>query len=315
VAAPDRSSPAIPLETVDRTRDNQTKSAHTRRAYRADWRHFTEWCETRSRQPLPAAPETLVDYLTDLAGTYKVSSINRRLCAISQTHQAAEQVNPAAAPTVRALMAGLRRSKVTAPASKRPVLLSELRKMITTLPDTPCGLRNRALLLVGFAGAFRRSELVALDWADIVFGAEGLTITLRGSASDSASWGRKVSIPFGSRTQQCPVQSLAAWREAAGTSSGPVFCPIDRQGKIGAGRLSDKAVARIVKRAAGLAGLDPNLYAGHSLRSGLATAAAMGGASERSIMDQTGHRSIATVRRYIRDGSLLQPNASDKTGL
>ncbi len=237
------------------------------------------------------------------------------MCAISQAHQAAGCEPPTRVPAVRALMAGIRRAKGTAAAAKRPVLTADLKRMIETLPDTLRGTRDRALLLVGFAGAFRRSELVALDWQDVIFGAEGLTLTLRRSKTDPEGQGRKIGVPLGSRKEHCPARALEAWRDLAGGDAGPVFCPIRRDGSVVRRRLSDRAVARVVKRTAMAAGYDPALYAGHSLRAGLATAAAMGGASERSIMNQTGHRSLATLRRYIREGSLFLENAAAKTGL
>src|SRR5579883_2797225 len=310
--------PTLPatLDTMEQAKDylRQSKAANTRRAYRADWGHFSAWCEARSRVALPAAPETLVCYLTELAATHKVSSLSRRVCAISQAHQAAGCEPPTRVPAVRALMAGIRRAKGTAAAAKRPVLTADLKRMIETLPDTLRGCRDRALLLVGFAGAFRRSELVALDWQDIEFGNEGLTITVRRSKTDPEGQGRKIGIPYSRKAAHCPVRALEKWRDSAGGDGGPVFRPVDRHRNLGKARLSDKAVARIVKRT-----LPGNYqaaeYAGHSLRAGLATAAAMGGASERSIMNQTGHRSLATLRRYIREGSLFLENAAAKTGL
>lgn len=291
------------------------KADTTYRAYQADWRDFGGWCREQGREALPALPETLVFYLTERASTHKVASLTRRLSAISQAHQIAGHVSPAKEAVVRAVMAGIRRSKGTAPESKRPVLVPDLQRMLENLPDTLLGTRDRALLLVGFAGGFRRSELVSLNWADADFSREGLTLTLRRSKTDQEAEGRKLGIPSGRQAGQCPVRALESWRDRSGGDSGPIFRPVDRHGNLQVGRLSDKAVARIVKRAIVAAGGNPDVYSGHSLRSGLATAAALGGASERSIMNQTGHRSLATVRRYIRDGSLFQENAVSKTGL
>jgi integrase len=186
--------------------------------------------------------------------------------------------------------------------------------MVAALPDGLLGVRDRALLLVGFAGAFRRSELVSLDRPDLEFTKDGLTVMLRRSKSDQEGQGRKVGIPYGSNPETCPVRALQAWLEAAAITDGPVFRGVTRHGKV-QGRLSGYAVALIVKRYAAVGGLDPSRYAGHSLRAGLATAAAIGGASERSIMNQTGHKSITMVRRYIRDGNLFRENAAAKTGL
>ncbi len=306
----------VAAETLAQAREflRSAKAENTRRSYRADWSHFSAWCEWRGREALPASAETLVFYLTELAATHTAASLTRRISGISQAHQAAGFASPTREAAVRAVMAGIRRSKGTAAKSKKPVLVDDLERMLAGLPDNLLGCRDRALLLVGFAGAFRRSELVALDWEDIEFGKEGLTITVRRSKTDPEGQGRKIGVPYGRTSAHCPVRALEAWRDAAGADRGAVFRPIDRHHNLGRARLSDKAVARIVKRALP-AGYDGTQYAGHSLRAGLATAAAMGGASERSIMNQTGHRSLTTVRRYIREGSLFQENAVSKTGL
>jgi site-specific recombinase XerD len=308
---------AVPDETMAQAREylRAAKSDNTLRAYRADWKHFSAWCQARGREALPASPETVAFYLTELARTHKVASLTRRISAISQAHQAAGQASPAQEVAVRTLMAGIRRSHRTSVTTKKPVLVPDLARMLACLPDNLLGHRDRALLLAGFAGAFRRSELVALDWEDIDFGVEGLTLTLRRSKTDQEGQGRKIGIPYARQPGLCPVAALARWRDLAGGDHGPVFRPLDRHGTVFPARLSDKAVARIVKRAIAATGANPTPYAGHSLRAGLATAAALGGASERSIMLQTGHRSLPILRRYIRDGSLFQENAVSKTGL
>jgi integrase len=294
---------------------DQAKSPNTRRAYASDWRHFTGWCCERARGSLPAAPETVALYVTALAATAKVSTITRRLSAISQAHQLASHPAPTADLRVRTVVAGIRRAKTVAPTTKRPVLVDDLCTMLDGLPANLIGTRDRALLLIGFAGGFRRSELVALDWEDMEFGKEGLTVLVRRGKTDQEGQGRKIGIPYGRQAAHCPVRTLATWRDVAGGDRGPVFLPVDRHGNLGKMRLSDKAVARIVKRALPADRYDTRQYAGHSLRAGLATAAALGGASERAIMNQTGHRSVTMVRRYIRDGSLFQENAVAKTGL
>jgi integrase len=177
------------------------------------------------------------------------------------------------------------------------------------------GARDRALILLGFAGAFRRSELVRLDVDDCAFGKDGLTVTLRRSKSDQDGAGRKIGIPYGSNPETCPVRSMQAWMEAAGINAGPVFRSINRHGQVKAARLSGIDVARVVKKLVERAGLDPAKYAGHSLRAGHATSAAIAGASERSIMNQTGHKSVQMVRRYIREGTLFRENSAGKLGL
>ncbi len=200
------------------------------------------------------------------------------------------------------------------PRPKKALLPDDLRCALASLPETPAGRRDRALLLLGFAGAFRRSELVALDWADLAWVSEGLVVTLRRSKTDPEGQGRKIGIPYGRREEVCPVRALELWRDHTG-SNGPVFRAVDGHGTSDSERLSDKAVARILKRALEQAGIASAEYAGHSLRAGFATAAAAGGASERAIMNQTGHRSLPMLRRYIREGSLFTDNAVRNTGL
>ena len=303
---------------MDRAREyaRQSKASNTIRAYRSDWRDFEEWCFPHRRRPLPATPETVALYLTQLADQgRKSSTITRRVSAISQAHQMASHRSPTRSAKVRAVLRGIRRTKGTMPESKAPVLIDDIRRMMASLPKRLLGVRDRALLLVGFAGGFRRSELVSLNVGDIEFTEDGLVVRLRRSKTDQEGAGRKVGIPFGSNRGTCPVRSLKAWLEASGIERGPVFRPINRHGQVRPTRLSDRAVALIVKRAAEAVGRDPSEFAGHSLRAGLATAAAIGGASERSIMKQTGHRSTVMVRRYIREGSLFRENAAAKVGL
>ena len=260
-------------------------------------------------------PETVALYLTALSRTHKVSTLTRRLSAISQAHQTAGLASPTEESSVRLVMAGIRRSLGTAATAKRPVLVADLQTMVKAIPDNRIGLRDRAILLIGFSGAFRRSELVALDCKDLSETIDGLTIVIRRSKTDQESEGRKVAIPRGREEATCPLRALAAWREAAGIESGPVFLRINRHGQILPQRLSAEAVAIVVKRWAAALGFDEKEFAGHSLRAGLATSAAIAGKSERSIMNQTGHRSTATLRRYIRDGNLFRDNAAEGLGL
>jgi integrase len=216
---------------------------------------------------------------------------------------------------VRNTMKGIRRTLGIAPLQKTAILTEDIRTMVDATDGGLIGTRDRALVLVGFAGAFRRSELVGLDVEDCEFGKDGLRITLRRSKTDQEGQGRKVGIPFGSNPQTCPIRTLEAWLELGGITSGPLFRSITRHGRLQAGGLSGGDVARIVKKLAERAGLDPAKYAGHSLRAGHATSAAIAGASERSIMNQTGHRSVQMVRRYIRDGNLWRENSAGKLGL
>jgi len=293
------------------------KASNTLRAYQSDWRDFRQWCETHQFASLPALPQTVALYLTDRAATLKTSSLARRLTTINRAHQAAGQPSPATMQNaiVSEVWKGIKRKKGIAQHGKKPFLTPDLRRMIAALPPDLQGLRDRALLLAGFAGGFRRSELAGLRIEDLETTPDGLIVRLGRSKTDQEGQGRSVALPYGSDPETCPVRALRAWLEHAGTMAGPVFRAIDRCGLVSDKRLHADSIGYLVKRAAGLAGLETAEYAGHSLRSGLATQAAMNGASELAIMKQTGHRSLATVRKYIREGSLFRDNAATKLGL
>jgi integrase len=307
----------VPSPSLDRAREfaRQSKAENTLRGYRADWRDFCGWCEGHALSPLPASPETVAAYIAECAGRLKVGSIQRRLNAIAEAHKATCMDSPNSAGIVRNTLKGIRRIIGTAPKPKTAALTDQIRTMVDAAADGTIGARDRALILLGFAGAFRRSELVALDIADCAFGKDGLTVTLRRSKTDQDGAGRKVGIPYGSNPETCPVRTVQAWLAETGAEAGPLFRSINRHGQVQPDRLSGIDVARIVKKLAVRAGLDPVKYAGHSLRAGHATSAAIAGASERSIMKQTGHRSVQMVRRYIRDGSLFRENSAGKLGL
>jgi integrase len=187
--------------------------------------------------------------------------------------------------------------------------------MLRMLPDNLLGIRDRALLLTGFAGAFRRSELVSLDVADIQFTAEGLLITLRRSKSDQEGAGRQIAIPHGAHAETCTVRAVHAWLEAAAIIQGPIFKPVDRHGRISSQRLSAHAVALVVKRYAEPAGMCVSSFSGHSLRAGFVTSAARAGEPERRIMRQTGHKSIEMVLKYVRQANAFSDNAALALGL
>jgi site-specific recombinase XerD len=292
------------------------KAPNTLKAYRNDWEDFVSWCGVHRLEPLPSSPQTIALYLTDLSKTHKVSTLNRRLSGISQAHQTAGYTSPTRDPQVRLVFQGIRRTLGSAPDQKNPAITAEVRAMVETLKlPTLIGTRDRALLLVGFAGAFRRSELVSLDVGDATFTSDGLVVQLRRSKTDQEAVGRKVGLPFGSNPLTCPVRALRDWLERGAIARGPIFRPVDRHGNVKTRRLTDQSVALVVKRCAKDAELDPEKYAGHSLRSGLATAAAMADVSERAIMAQTGHKSLPVVRRYIRDGSPFRRNAAAAVGL
>jgi len=314
---PIRETADIVPPSLDRAREfaRRSKAENTLRGYRADWRDFCAWCDAHGMRTLPATPENVAAYIAECAGRLKVGSIQRRLNAIAEAHKAMGADSSTSAGIVRATLKGIRRTLGTAAVQKAPALTDDVRAMIEAADDGLIGTRDRALILLGFAGAFRRSELVALDIEDCIFGKDGLTVTLRRSKTDQEGVGRKVGIPYGSNPETCPVRTIQAWIELACIASGALFRSISRHSKVQPDRLAPIDVARVVKKLAVRAGLDPAKYAGHSLRAGHATAAAIAGASERSIMNQTGHRSVQMVRRYIREGSLFRENSAGKLGL
>jgi integrase len=314
---PDKGADVIPLPALEQVREfiRASKSESALRGYQSDWRHFCAWCEAQRQSPLPAASETVASYIAGCAGYLKVGSIQRRLNAIAEAHKAMGLESPTHNAIVANTMKGIRRTLGTVATQKAPTLTDDIRAMVDATDAGIIGVRDRALILLGFAGAFRRSELVGLDVEDCAFGKDGLTVTLRRSKTDQQGAGRKIGIPYGSNPETCPVRVLQDWIEQGSIASGPLFRSINRHGQVQPGRLSGLDVARIVKKLAERAKLDAAKYAGHSLRAGHATAAAIAGASERSIMNQTGHRSVQMVRRYIRDGSLFRENSAGKLGL
>jgi integrase len=304
-------------DTVSKAQEllRHSLAQNTRRAYAADWRHFSSWCQANHRINLPALPETVSLYLTILSEKAKVSTLTRRISAISQAHQVAGFDSPTQAPVVRQLMKGIRRTLGTAQVEKTPVKVEHLRTIMAGLDaERLIDVRDRALLLVGFAGAFRRSELVGLDIEDLEFNENGLVVHLRRSKTDPEGQGRKVGIPYGSTPATCPVRALKAWLAVLPGTEGPLFRGVDRHGRIHPLRLTPQSVALVVKKRTAKEGIAGD-YAGHSLRAGLATAAAAAGVPERAIMAQTGHRSLNTLRKYIREGSLFLENAAAKVGL
>ena len=283
----------VPSPSLEKAREfaRHSKAENTLRGYRTDWKDFYAWCGAHDLCPLPASPETVASYIAECAGRLKVGSVQRRLNAIAEAHKAIARESPTRSAMVQATMKGIRRTNGTAPTQKAPILTADIRAMVDATDDGIIGTRDSALILLGFAGAFRRSELVGLDVEDCAFSKDGLTITLRRSKTDQDSAGRKIGIPYGSNPETCPVRVLQDWIAQAAITGGPLFHSITRHGKVRPDRLTGLDVARVVKKLAKRAGLDAAKYAGHSLRAGHATTAAISGASERSIMNQTGHRS------------------------
>ncbi len=296
------------------------KAGSTRRAYAADLADFRRFALRHSLPFLPSTPETVVLYMADLASRLTVSTIRRRMAAITSAHREAGYADSPASPRqhylVREVLAGIHRTLGTAQQGSAPLLTGDIRRIIAATPDNLLGLRDRALILVGFSGAFRRGELTSiLEVGDLAFTDSGLYIRLRRSKTDQEQQGRSVAVPLGEHPETCPVRALRCWLEAAIITSGPVFRSVDRHGHVAAHALSPRSIAKILKCAATRAGIDATLIAGHSLRSGMATQAALNGAQEREIARTTGHHSEAMVRRYIRVAEPFQAIAASQLGL
>ena len=307
--------PLVTLSAQARSYVEAARAPSTRRAYLADWRDFTSWCAAESRDALPASPETVSLYVTSQATRLKPQSLTRRVAAISVAHQSAGLSSPTNALDVRLVLSGIRRIQRSPRRPKKALEVEDVRRIAAALGALLRDVRDRAILLLGFAAGLRRSELVALDVGDLEFTLEGVLLTIRRSKTDQEAKGRVIPIPNGSHALTCPVSALRAWLAAGEIQSGPVFRTIDRHGNLRPDRLSDKGVARTIKRLCALIGLPPASYAGHSLRSGFATSAARAGASEHAISLVTGHRSVQVLRRYIQCGLQWQDNASAKLGL
>lgn len=284
-------------------------SDRTRRAYANDLNAFEGWLG-RSVSVAPAANHEVAEFIAAMTGQFKPATITRRLASISKAHRAMGLPSPTSSELVQAAMRGMRRQVGTAQRKAQPLLKEDLIDILDRLPDTLKALRDRALLLIGFAGGFRRSELVGLDVTDIEHVRQGIVVNLRRSKTDQEGRGRKIGIPF-ARGRHCPVRALEAWVKASDFESGAIFRPVSRHGHIDLGqRLSTEAVAIVVKEAVAKIGHDPEQFSGHSLRAGLVTSAAMAGIPLWKIRKTTGHTSNEMLGRYIRDADLFTDNAA-----
>jgi integrase len=287
-----------------------SKAPSTRRMYAKDWKRFETWCTAQSLRALPAMPEALALYLTHLAEQgRRVATMTRALVAISQRHVASGHPSPRTHGVVREVMKGIRRSLGVAQTSKSPLLPEDLVRMLSTLPNTLLGQRDRALLLLGFFAALRRSELVGLNVSDLDFVREGLVVHLRRCKTDQEGQGRKIAVPYQSQASLCPVRATKAWLKVSGILDGAVFRGT-RGRYLTQKRLDGGDVARRVKAGALRVNLDASRFAGHSLRAGFVTAAAMNGAPERSIAVTTNHKNLEMLRRYIRNADLFREPAA-----
>ncbi|OYU37900.1 MAG: integrase [Pseudorhodobacter sp. PARRP1] len=318
---------------VETARDyaRQAISENTLKAYTKDWTQFSRWCRMRGAAPLPASPELIGLYIADLAApqgkvpALSVSSIERRLSGLGWGYAQRGERLDRKDRHIATVIAGIRRKHARPPVQKEAILPEDIRDMLATLPHDLRGLRDRAILLIGFAGGLRRSEIVSLDhgkddtpnsggWVEILD--KGALITLRGKTG----W-REVEISRGSTDQTCPVHALTQWLHYAKIDFGPLFVAVSRNGlKATQDRLSDKHVARLIKSRVREAGIRPDLpeaeriklYSGHSLRAGLASSAEV---DERYVQKQLGHASAEMTRRYQRRRDRFRVNLTKAAGL
>lgn len=278
-------------------------SENSRRAYKGDFDHFRAWGGC-----LPSTPEQVAAYLSAHAGILSLATLQRRLVSIGKAHVMAGLPSPVTSELVRLTFRGIRREHSQAQRRAAALVKDDLLTILRQMPSTPKGIRDKAILVIGFAAGLRRSEIVGLDNEDIAFVQQGMTVTLRRSKTDQLAEGRVIAIPFG-RAAVCPVQLVQEWI-ALLPDHGPLFRPVAKGGHISGQRLSDKAISDLVKHYVEKIGLDADAFSGHSLRSGLVTSCAMAGVSTWIIRRTTGHRSEEMLQRYVRPVEAFSYNAS-----
>ena len=304
---------SLELETLKNLKSS--KSANTLRAYQADFKDYSKFCVKNGLSPMPTEPKILALYLTHLSGTSKFSTLKRRIASISVIHKMKGHYLDTKHPIIMENLHGIKRAKGTNQKTKKPLLINDLKKIINVLDQSfnsdeldqiqkkkelKNKTRDKAIILIGFSGGFRRSELVNIYFEDIEFVEEGVKIFIKRSKTDQSGEGMVKAIPYFDNKSFCPVISLKNWIQFSEIKSDRIF------------NISDKSVALIIKKYASLAGLDSTKYGGHSLRSGFATSAAEFGAEERNIMAMTGHKTTQMVRRYIQEANLFKNNALNK---
>tara|TARA_B100000945_G_C20412282_1_gene613234 strand:+ start:37 stop:951 length:915 start_codon:yes stop_codon:yes gene_type:complete len=291
----------LELETLKNLKSS--KANNTLRAYKADFKDFSRFCQQNGFKSMPSDPKIITLYLTQLSKLAKYSTLKRRLASISVVHRLNGHYLDTKHPIITENLLGIKRVKGTYQKAKKPILINDLKLIIKAIhqdKNSKNSIENKALLLIGFAGGFRRSELVSLETEDIEFVGEGVKIFVRRSKTDQSGEGMTKGIPYFSNPEYCPVRSLKNWIHESKIKTGKIF------------DMSDKNVALIIKKYTAIAGLDHRKYSGHSLRSGFATSTAELGAGERSIMAMTGHKTTQMVRRYIKEANLFKNNALNK---
>ena len=294
-----------------------SKAVNTVRAYKSDFKDFGLFCVQNEFKALPSEPKIISLYLTYLSSKdAKLSTIKRRLVSIGVIHKIKGHYLDTKHPIIIENLMGIKRRKGTVQKGKKPILTNDLVKLINVIDKAKIvdikKLRDKSILLIGFAGGFRRNEIVSLDFEDLDFVIEGLKITVKKSKTDQYGEGLIKGLPYFENKMYCPATTLKKWLNVSKIKDGALFRRFTKGSKLTKSRLTDQTVALIIKEYLNLAGINSTNYSGHSLRSGFATSAAESGAEERSIMAMTGHKSTEMVRRYIKDANLFKNNALNK---
>ena len=307
------------LKSLYETTLNNLKSSkanNTLRAYKSDFKDFEAFCAKHGLNSLPTEPKIVSLYLTHLSKNSKISTLRRRLVSISMVHKLKGHYLDTKHPIIVENLMGIRRVKGSIQKGKKPILINHLKLIINSINEQKINeakkLRDKTLILIGFGGGFRRTELISIDYEDLEFVTEGLKITLRKSKTDQFGEGMIKGIPYFDDENYCPVTNLRKWLEISNINSGPIFRRFSKGLNLTDNRLTDQSVVLLIKEHLRLAGIENKNFAGHSLRSGFATVAADSGADERSIMAMTGHKTTQMVRRYIREANLFKNNALNK---
>jgi len=291
-----------------------SKSTNTIKAYKSDFRDFELFCSQKGFKSLPTEPKIVSLYLTSLSvKDFTISTLNRRLVSIGVIHKLKGHYLDTKHPLIIENIMGIKRRKGSIQKGKKPLLINILKNIINVIDqekyETIHKLRDRSIILIGFAGGFRRNEIVSLDYEDLDFVEEGLKINVRRSKTDQFGEGLVKGLPYFQNSQYCPVVSIKKWIDISKINSGALFRRFKKGSKLSEYRLTDQTVALLIKKYLKLLGLESKNYSGHSLRSGFATTAAESGAEERIIMAMTGHKSSMMVRRYIKEANIFKNNA------
>ncbi|MDC3076524.1 site-specific integrase [Candidatus Pelagibacter sp.] len=293
-----------------------SKANNTLRAYKSDFRDFEAFCFKYGFKPLPSEPKIVSLYITHLSKNSKISTLRRRLVSISMVHKLKGHYLDTKHPIIVENLMGIRRIKGSIQKGKKPILINHLKSIINVIDEQKIEkikkFRDKTIILVGFGGGFRRTELISIDYEDLDFVNEGLKIIIKKSKTDQFGEGMIKGLPYFDNQNYCPVKNLQKWLEISKIKSGPIFRRFSKGLSLTEKRLTDQSVVLLIKEYLKLAGIDNKHFAGHSLRSGFATVAAESGADERSIMAMTGHKSTQMVRRYIKEANIFKNNALNK---